>query len=158
MNLRIHRVRTFSRSERRQEAFTLIEVLISVAVIGIIAVPATLLLATLLRGTRQVDDTAQRSGAAQRITAAWVRDVQSVDPTGVNDGPIGTSMCPAVAGDTTYNEANEQILVQFAWPEAWLITGLAVSRTIFERVAFGFPKNCRTSSWTLSRRQKTRST
>lgn len=114
---------------RTQAAFTLIEVIIAVAVLSIIAVPTSLLLLSLLTGTQQVDDTAQQTAAAQRITSAWVRDVQSVDPTGVNDGPIGTSLCPAVAGDTSYNEANEHILVQFAWDKSSGVSAAATTTT-----------------------------
>ena len=104
--IRHHRAKS-ERPEDR-DGFTLIEVITAIVLLGIIMVPLT---AAFIQGIRRSTDVEQRltrSANQERITSWWTKDVNNVDPQGVND-PDAT--CP----DPTSIPGTETALVSFSW-------------------------------------------
>jgi prepilin-type N-terminal cleavage/methylation domain-containing protein len=63
--------------------FTLLEVLVSLAVLGIIMTPLAMSFITALKQSDELQRNVGASADAQRIAAAWTQDVQNVDENGV---------------------------------------------------------------------------
>ncbi|MBX3313992.1 MAG: fibronectin type III domain-containing protein [Actinobacteria bacterium] len=95
-----------SRSEG-DRGFTLVEIVVALAILAIILTPLTMAFITMLQRQRDVNDQLSRSADAQRIGAAWTKDVQSVDKDGINV----TGTCGSALGAS----ATETQLVTFSW-------------------------------------------
>ncbi|MCB0977558.1 MAG: fibronectin type III domain-containing protein [Acidimicrobiales bacterium] len=107
-------LRINTRSPRRRngargsEGFTLLEIIVAVAVLAIIVVPLTMAFVGIFTNTQSATEALNRNNDAQRIAAAWTADVQSVLPGGVN--PADTDCVPPLAGT-----APESALITFHW-------------------------------------------
>jgi len=101
------------------KGFTLLEVVVSLAVLAIIMTP---LAAAFINSIRETNDVRSKVGAtadAQRISSWWTMDVHNVDPNGVAPG---ASTCPAPPGSTA--PATERALITFNWDGASSATEL----------------------------------
>lgn len=123
-------------ASRSQGGFTLLELLIAIAVMALIAAPITLMFTTSMGSADR--SLAQTSGMsdADRIAAAWTRDVQSVDVAGVNVGNC--------ASNTGSPGVNETPLISFSWDmqagssvanktATWVTTGTGRGLTLVRR-------------------------
>lgn len=72
------------RAQDPDAGFTLIEVVVSIVLLGIVMVPLTAAFIQGLRRSGEVSDRLARSADLQRITSFWTRDVGNVDSDGVN--------------------------------------------------------------------------
>ena len=108
------RRRTGSSPARTQQGMTLIEIMLVVALLGLIAVPLGMVFLTVVRSNSSAEDRFSRSGEAQRIGEAWTRDVQSVEPGGVN-GPGPNDHCVSTDQSPSYSDADELRRVSFNW-------------------------------------------
>lgn len=88
--------------------FTLIEIIVAIAVLAIIIVPLTMAFIGVFTNTQTAREALDRNNDAQRIAAAWTSDVQSVLPGGVN--PEGAECIPPQVGT-----APESSLITFQW-------------------------------------------
>ncbi len=109
-SIRTTQRRPFQR--RSAEGFTLVELLVGIAVLSLIMGGIAATLAFMLRSQTEVTDQIGRGNDQKAIGKAWTKDVQSVDYTGVNDGPFD-SICPPPTTD--YDPALESYLVSFTW-------------------------------------------
>lgn len=108
---------------RDQRGVTLMEMLLVVALLGILVVPLGFTFITMMKGSSESNDRFNRSGEAQRIGEVWTRDVQSVEPTGVN-----AAVCQSI--DNSNNTANETTRVSFTWDSGAQSQGVSsVTRT-----------------------------
>lgn len=73
------------RAQDPDAGFTLIEVVVSIVLLGIVMVPLTAAFIQGLRRSGEVSDRLARSADLQRITSFWTRDVGNVDSDGVNN-------------------------------------------------------------------------
>lgn len=71
-----------------QRGVTLIELLLVIAITGIIMAPLAAVMINGLDNSARTHERLIDNGAAQRIAEAWTKDVQSVDPTGVDMAPV----------------------------------------------------------------------
>ncbi|MFN8017442.1 MAG: fibronectin type III domain-containing protein [Acidimicrobiales bacterium] len=100
-----------------ERGFTLLELLVSLAVLAIIMTP---LVAAFIDSIKQTNDVQTKVGAsadAQRIASFWTADVQNVDPNGYT--PLGSGSsgeCPAPFGSAP--TVIEQTLATFEWDTA----------------------------------------
>lgn len=69
---------------RSQSGMSLIEILVGIVVMVVIVVPLSAAFVSMLRSSGAAQERFDRSGEIQKINEAWTRDVQSVDPRGVN--------------------------------------------------------------------------
>lgn len=137
---------------REQSGATLIELMLVVAVLGVIMVPLGLVFTTMMRSSSAADDRFDRSGEAQRIGEAWTRDVQSVEPGGVNAQPDRDPLGPQEHCGTTdqspsYSDTDELRRVTFNWDfvaqadgestvsrtATWVIKGTGDTRSLIRR-------------------------
>jgi prepilin-type N-terminal cleavage/methylation domain-containing protein len=88
------------------QGFTLVEVVTTVVVLGIVMIPLSAALVLGYRTTFGVEERLSRSGDAQLLAAYWPADVQSADTNGVN--PIDAAIQPLCVGSGT-------TLITFAW-------------------------------------------
>ena len=72
---------------RTQRGVTLIEVLIVMVLTGIIVVPLAGTFYTMVTSSNETNQRLVDNAAVQRITEAWTKDVQSVDPSGYYNPP-----------------------------------------------------------------------
>jgi prepilin-type N-terminal cleavage/methylation domain-containing protein len=72
---------------RTQRGVTLIEVLIVMILTGIIVVPLAGTFYTMVTSSNETNQRLVDNAAVQRITEAWTKDVQSVDPSGYYNPP-----------------------------------------------------------------------
>lgn len=94
--LALRMIRSARVRSRSQKGVTLVEVLLTMAIIGIVIGPLTAGFIVMMRGQETTRRQLDRSADAARIGNAWTIDVQNVDPDGVNsdqpcrETPIGT--------------------------------------------------------------------
>jgi len=91
----------------RQGGFTLIELIVCLALLAIIMIPLTAAFIQAIQQTRTVDDRLAQTTDSERIAAAWTHDVRSVSATGYDtDGYCQdpTGVAPA-----------ETFLASFEW-------------------------------------------
>ena len=69
---------------RNQSGMTLLELLIAMFMTVLLLSPIAAFFFTSLNASQRVDERFKASAEAQRVAAAWTKDVQSVDPGGVN--------------------------------------------------------------------------
>lgn len=98
--------RASQRRARGQAGITLTEILITIALLGIVIAPFTTALVVVIRGNAESTNSLKRSSEAQRIGEAWTHDVQSVAADGVNE-PAGETCGASTPG--------EVVLVTFHW-------------------------------------------
>lgn len=94
-----------------QRGVTIIEALIVIAVTGIIMAPLAGVMINGLDNSARTHERLIDNGEAQRIAEAWTKDVQSVDPTGVDQAPV-TAGCSDLSA--TSPPASVE-LVSFNW-------------------------------------------
>ncbi|MFV0315920.1 MAG: type II secretion system protein, partial [Microthrixaceae bacterium] len=100
------------RRTAEQRGVTLIEAMIVIAITGLIMGP---LAAAMISGLTSSSDSHERlidNGAAQKIEEAWTKDVQSVDPQGVDEGSVAACVDPASVSPTAPPELAR---VSFNW-------------------------------------------
>ena len=102
-----HRQRVRAALRRQEGGFTLIELVVALAVLAIIIVPLTAAFITTLQQTNAVDQRLSQSADAQRIGSAWTKDVRSVDTNGYDTA--GTCQ------DPTGSSPAETLLTSFEW-------------------------------------------
>src|SRR4051794_23213325 len=107
MNAHNHRRPLYLRV-REDAAFTLLEMVVCFALLAILLVPLTASFITAIRNTTAVDQRLSQSADAQRIAAAWTKDVHSVAANGYNT----PGSCADIAGNVTQTEYT---LVSFEW-------------------------------------------
>lgn len=101
---------SFSRRRMQSDkAFTLLEIVISLAVLAIILVPLTMSFMASFQRTTEVGNRISATADAQRIAAAWTKDVQNVDPAGVRQGEAGCLPDPGGPSEV------EVPLITFEW-------------------------------------------
>lgn len=93
---------------RGQSGVTLVELLIVVSLMAIVSGALAAGFVSIIRGSAKADEALTRSGEAQRIGEAWTRDVQSVEPEGVN-----SAVCESM--DPANSTSNETFRVSFSW-------------------------------------------
>lgn len=101
------------RAKRAQsdKGFTLLEIIVSLAVMGIILVPLTASFIDSIRQANEVEKKVGSASDAQRIASWWTKDVHSVEPTGVTDAEL----CRSSSGNTS---ATDVPLISFRWDSA----------------------------------------
>lgn len=122
---------------RGERGFTLAEIIISLAVLGIIMGPLAMSFITGLRNTQEAERLLGESRSAQQIASLWTRDVQNVEPGGVNTQPP----CPST--DPADPAVPEEFLVNFSWGSAasagqpenatWMVVGTGTNARIERR-------------------------
>lgn len=93
---------------RGQAGVTLLELLVAMAITALLG---GLIAQFFIGTTRTISDSSRRLAvmqSAQRIGSAWSRDVQNVEPSGVN-----SAQCPRQAASSL--PTPEQTLVSFSW-------------------------------------------
>lgn len=99
---------------RRERGFTLLEVVVAMAVLSAIIVPLTASLIQVIRETRSTSSRLDQSNDHQRITSAWTKDVLSLDLTGLKQsGPC----YGAVTGGSGTD------ILTFQWDQASVAAG-----------------------------------
>ena len=104
-----HRHPCFGSSCRRyrsERGAALVEILVAIFIMGLIVGPLTAAFVVFLRAGPTVRGELDRSADANRIGWAWTRDVQNVEPGGVN---TGSGCNPAMTG------VPEVTLISFQW-------------------------------------------
>lgn len=99
-------------STRRDQGFTLIELMIAITVSGLILSALSLGFITTIRGTKDLHDRFVQSHDAQLLAAYFPADVQSADPT----LPLSTS-ASAWAPCTGTSPASEPNILHMQWTE-----------------------------------------
>lgn len=120
---------------RSRGGFTLLELLVAMAILAIIITPLTFAFLTGMQNTRKSEQLIGESRSAQQIASLWTRDVQNVDPGGVNT----QATCEA---DDPSSEP-EETLVTFSWGTSstapteesvtWVVVGTGVNAKILRR-------------------------
>ena len=121
-------------ARRGEGGFSLPEVLVGVAILGIILGPLVAFFVTSVRSTREAEDRIDLSADAQRLGNAWTRDVQMVEPGGVN-----VPQCPPA------EDENSTTLVTFGWDldgatvkrATWALVGVDTEMSIVRRYCDG---------------------
>lgn len=122
---------------RNDAAFTLLEVVVALALLAILLVPLTASFITAIRETSRVDQRLSQSADAQRIAAAWTKDVHTVASDGYNTP--GSCVDP-----TGVSPPGEYTLVSFEWDSAvsanttlkkasWVVEGSGSGATLVRR-------------------------
>ena len=131
------RLQALTRRWRRDDGgFSLMEMIVAIAVLAVIITPLTVALVMMLQRTQAVDDQLSRSGDAQKIGAAWTSDVQNVEVNGINTA----GECPS----SSPTGGAEVHLVTFSWGRAasagaasmsasWVATGLGERMQLVRR-------------------------
>jgi prepilin-type N-terminal cleavage/methylation domain-containing protein len=83
--VRLSVLRRSPSDDRAERGLTLLEVIVALAILGVIIVPLTTSLVRALQQNKAVADRLARSADAQRIGAAWTQDVESLDRDGANN-------------------------------------------------------------------------
>jgi prepilin-type N-terminal cleavage/methylation domain-containing protein len=122
---------------RGERGFTLAEIVISLAVLGIIMGPLAMSFISGLRTTKEAERLLGESQSAQQIASLWTRDVQNVEPGGVNS----QLACPST--NPSDPPIPEEFLVNFSWgtaasasgPESatWTVVGSGTNARIERR-------------------------
>lgn len=129
-------LRRIARQRRSDESgFTLIEIVVSIAILGFIIGPLAVSFISGVRATRASEDMLNRSRAARQIASFWTRDVHNVEPGGVNS----QSTCPSKDGEAGI----EEHLVTFSWgsggngavPQSasWVLVGSGDNASLIRR-------------------------
>ncbi|MFV0318561.1 MAG: fibronectin type III domain-containing protein [Microthrixaceae bacterium] len=100
-----------SGSGRGQHGIALLEVVLAVALAALIIVPLAMVFTSVWTNGAGAQQRFKRSGDAQRIGEAWTRDVQSVDPEGVNEPAGDAGRCI----NTSVDDTDELERVSFNW-------------------------------------------
>jgi prepilin-type N-terminal cleavage/methylation domain-containing protein len=96
------------RRARRDAGFTLVEVMISIVIVGIIAGVVATTYAVLARSTRETQDRLDQSRGPKFASAYWTPDVASseaVNPAGVRCGTTGTPLVTFLWTDDRQSDA-----------------------------------------------------
>lgn len=110
---------------RGQSGMTLVEVLVSLAIMALIIGPFMMGFITIFRSSTTAADTLTKADLAQRVGEAWTHDVQSVAPDGVNDPdaePCGDPQ-PGEVHLVTFNWDRSTEASSRAKRSTWLIRG-----------------------------------
>jgi prepilin-type N-terminal cleavage/methylation domain-containing protein len=111
------------RRPRQEGGFTLIEVIATVAILGIIVVPLGTAMVFGLRTMFDTQEQLARTSDVRQLSAYFPADVQSVDATGVDPSDDNNAqICKADAGQTN--------LISFVWDEDLGISGQSMARYI----------------------------
>ncbi len=128
----LHRV--FGRLRARSRAgagtergFTLIEVVASVVILGIIAAPLGMAMVLGFRTAFSQQESISRTSDVQQLSSYFPSDVQSVDAQGVN--PTDANNSAICREDPT---ADQTSLITFVWNEDQGISGQSMARYIAE--------------------------
>ena len=115
------------RGHKSQLGFTLVEVVASVVILGIIMVPLGTAMAVGFRSVFSQQQQLGQSSDVEQLSAYFPGDVQSVDATGVN--PTDSNNVAVCAADPLKDETS---LITFVWDEDLGISGQTMARYIAE--------------------------
>jgi len=119
--------------------FTVLEVIVAISILAVIMVPLTTVLMQSLRQSGEVSDRLQRSNDSQRIGAAWVRDVQSLDRVGTDASGTcagttsgGTDLVTFYWDQTPFDAATGQ-MATVPHSATWAVTGTGAGMNLVRR-------------------------
>lgn len=98
--------------ESDQRGFTLLEVMVAIVILALITGALAGAFVTGVGSSVKTDEVLNRSVDAERIGHAWTRDVQNVDPDGVNALGAGCGSRTAPGSQV------ERLIVSFSWDTA----------------------------------------
>lgn len=125
-----------------QSGMSLMEVLIGIVVMVLLVAPLSAAFFSMLRSSSDAQERFNRSGEIQKINEAWTRDVQSVDPRGVNT-PSGEhcGMDPNSPGDelhrVTFSYNTSPDASGGARRVTWLLKGTGTDVSLIRRECIG---------------------